>query len=95
MSPISTYRHQSLGERLPQKGEGLNTYSTARRTYLLTQGEVSQLFRVTVRTVQRWTRLHLIPSVKLGGVTRYDIDEVRRSLRNGDHEVLSGLEIFR
>lgn len=95
MRMTSTYHHHTLGEGDPKKREGLNTYSTARGTYLLTQEEVSQLFRVTVRTVQRWTRLDLIPSVKIGGVTRYDIDEVRRSLGNGDHEVLSGLEIVR
>ena len=47
------------------------------RSYLLTQEEMKKLFRVTKRTIQRWTQKKLIPSVRVGGTTRYDIDDVR------------------
>jgi hypothetical protein len=95
MRRTSTYRPHILEGGDSQIGDPIDQYSTDRGTYLLTQEEVSQLFRVTVRTVQRWTRLDLIPSVKIGGVTRYDIDEVRRSLGNGVQGILTGLEIVR
>jgi hypothetical protein len=95
MRRTSTYRTRHLGSEDPQIGIKSDTYSSTRGSYLLTQEEVSRLFRVTVRTVQRWTRLDLIPSVKIGGVTRYDIDEVRRYLGNGDEGVLFGLGIVR
>ena len=91
----STYRALALGEEAYAARVYDDVYSPAFLNYLLTQEEVSQLFRVTVRTVQRWTRLDLIPSVKIGGVTRYDIDEVRKSLGNGEEGVLTGLEIVR
>lgn len=94
MSKTSPYGIQRLDEGNPYLGSSHDPYSLPHRTYLLTQEELSQLFRVSVRTVQRWTRLNLIPSVKIGGVTRYDIDEVRRSLGNGD-EFLTGLVIVR
>ena len=93
MRKESTYHALVLGEEAYATGVYDEVYSAAFLNYLLTQKEMSRLFRVTVRTVQRWTRLDLIPSVKVGGVTRYDIDEVRRSLENGGGGVLSVLEI--
>jgi Helix-turn-helix domain len=92
MSKSSPYRLQTLGDGDLELRSSYGPYSTAKGTYLLTQEEVSRLFRVSVRTVQRWTRLSLIPSVRIGGVTRYDIEEVRHNLGNRDGTTV-GLEV--
>lgn len=38
---------------------------------LLTEEEVAQIFRVTVRTIRRWARTGWFDPVRIGGVTRY------------------------
>lgn len=48
---------------------------------LLTTGEVAHLFRVDARTVTRWTKKGLMPSVRtLGGHRRYRESVVRALL---------------
>ena len=77
MRQTSLYSRKPLDTR--QTGVETEQLRHTRRigSYLLTQEEVSQLFRVSKRTVQRWTKGELIPTLKIGGTTRYDIEEVR------------------
>ena len=82
MSKTSPYSRNSLDTRHIGVETDKPNHTLRVGSYLLTQEEVSQLFRVTKRTVQRWTKLDLIPTVRVGGTTRYDIEEVRRLLGN-------------
>lgn len=43
---------------------------------LLTMSEMGKLFRVSTRTIQRWSELNLIPCVKVGRTVRYNLNEV-------------------
>lgn len=91
MRKTSPYSRKTLDPRQSGVETVGRTYSLDVGSYLLTQEEVSQLFRVTKRTVQRWTKLNLIPTVRVGGTTRYDIEEVRRLLGNHVDVLLEGL----
>jgi excisionase family DNA binding protein len=91
MRKTSPYSRKSLDPRQSSIETERGTHSLPVGSYLLTQEEVSRLFRVTKRTVQRWTKLNLIPTVRVGGTTRYDIEEVRRLLGNDVDVLLEGL----
>ena len=53
---------------------------------LLTPAEVAQMFRVSPKTVTRWSRAGRISAVRtLGGHRRYRADEVRLLLGKIEH----------
>ena len=84
------YDPHVLGEHL-----GRNTVSdthnlTGDDSPLLTQSEVGHLFRVTRRTVQRWSKSRLIPSVTIGRTVRYDIRELHELMSRDDTGVNQG-----
>lgn len=41
-------------------------------------GEVAELFRVHVKTVERWMKRHGLPCTHLGGVRRFEVSDVLR-----------------
>ena len=54
---------------------------------LMTARDIAEFFSVSVRTVNRWRRLGLIPAIELpSGSVRYNRDEVEEVLvhRNAD-----------
>ena len=52
---------------------------------LLTPAEVAAAFRVDPKTVTRWAKAGKISAIKtLGGHRRYDANEVRALLEQGD-----------
>ena len=52
---------------------------------LLTPAEVAAAFRVDPKTVTRWAKAGKISAIKtLGGQRRYDANEVRALLEQGD-----------
>ena len=81
MRTPAPYRDEVLGrDALQSTTERGHTLS--RSGYLLTQEEVGKIFRVSGRTIQRWSQQHLIPSVKIGRTRRYDVENIRRSLNS-------------
>lgn len=93
MRKTSPYSSKSLEKRHTGVETDKPSHSIQLGSYLLTQEEVSHLFRVSKRTVQRWTKRDLIPTLKIGGTTRYDIEEVRRLLGNEVDVLLENLEL--
>ena len=59
------------------------SYSSTNTSALVSVDDIARFFSVHVRTAQRWTKLHQIPCYRIGGIVRYDLDEVRR--RAGQH----------
>lgn len=50
--------------------------SRVRMPDLVTQTELAQVFGVTPRTIRRWTRNGELHPVRIGGITRYRVDDV-------------------
>lgn len=50
---------------------------------LLRVKKVAELFNVTELTVYRWAKSGKIPSFNIGGVIRFDYDEIMEYLRKG------------
>ena len=61
--------HRDIGVGLPP------TDIVSTKPSLLTINEMGKLFRVSTRTIQRWSDLRLIPFVKIGRTIRYDITD--------------------
>lgn len=63
-----------------------------RESPLLTIEEMGRLFRVSTRTIQRWSENRLIPFVRIGRTVRYDIRDVYDHLdENGVLDTVSHL----
>jgi excisionase family DNA binding protein len=52
------------------------TSSQSVRRTLLTEREVAELFSVTPRTVRNWARAGELNRVRVGGTTRYRVDDI-------------------
>jgi len=44
---------------------------------LLTMAQLSEIFQVTPRTIQRWTAEGMLPVIRLGRTTRYNLEDIR------------------
>ncbi|UKJ44262.1 helix-turn-helix domain-containing protein [Lysinibacillus sp. ACHW1.5] len=52
----------------------------------LTAKKVAELFNVTELTVYRWAKSGKVPSFNVGGVIRFDYDEIMEYIRKGVDE---------
>ena len=67
---------RSTPEKLPVPVE------VERRGKLLTKKELAAKYRVSTRTVTNWKRWRRIPYLRIGGIFRFDEDEVSKALEN-------------
>jgi hypothetical protein len=70
-----------LDAQHPQEGSDRGHSDIQELGPLLTLHQLSEIFQVTPRTIQRWTAGGTLPVVRLGRTTRYNPEDIRYLIR--------------
>ena len=61
---------------------------------LLTVQEVSEIIKAKPKTIYQWAELGQIPSIKMQGALRFDLDDIMEWVKSCKREVHSGYNPF-
>jgi len=87
MSTPTLYSTKPLTDWTPQETPKQGHTVGVPTDRLLTQRDVSDIFRVTLRTVQRWSSEGLLPVIRVGGTTRYHPDHISEVIQGSTEMV--------
>jgi len=74
--------------------KGLLLANSSLKTNIVTTKELSEILKISPKTLYQWVALGQIPSIKLNGALRFDIEEITQWIQSCKKEPGSGYNPF-